>query len=70
MTAAAYEDGSDYMYRVNDDTQFSGPWLHDAVRVLSSFSPPNVGMVGPLCAEGNTLIMTHDFVHRTHLEIF
>lgn len=70
MTAAAYEDGSDYMYRVNDDTQFSGPWLHDAVRVLSSFSPPNVGVVGPLCAEGNTLIMTHDFVHRTHLDIF
>ena len=40
------------------------------VRVLGSFSPPNVGVVGPLCAEGNTLIMTHDFVHRTHLEIF
>ena len=29
------------MYRVNDDTQFSGPWIDEAVRVLRSFSPPN-----------------------------
>ena len=42
----------------------------DAVRALGGFSPPNVGVVGPYCAEGNTLILTHDFVHRTHLQIF
>ena len=29
-----------------------------------------MGVVGPLCAEGNTDIMTHDLVHRTHLLIF
>lgn len=27
MMAAAYEDGADYMYRVNDDTKFMGPWV-------------------------------------------
>ena len=70
MTAAAYEDGADYIYRVNDDTKFVGPWASSAVATLAAFSPPNVGVVGPLCAEGNTLIMTHDLVHRTHLAIF
>ena len=28
------------------------------------------GVVGPTCREGNTNILTHDLVHRTHLEIF
>ena len=70
MTAAAYEDGADYIYRVNDDTKFVGPWAASAVATLAAFEPPNVGVVGPLCAEGNTLIMTHDLVHRTHLMIF
>lgn len=27
-------------------------------------------MIGPVCHEGNTKILTHDLVHRTHLEIF
>ena len=39
MTSAAYEDGSDYMYRVNDDTMFSGPWLDDAARLAYGCSP-------------------------------
>ena len=29
-----------------------------------------MGVVGPYCREGNPAIMTHDMVHRTHLEIF
>ena len=33
------------------------------------FGPP-YGVVGPLCNQGNTLILTHDFTHRTHMEIF
>jgi hypothetical protein len=28
------------------------------------------GAVGPLCRQGNTKILTHDFTHRTHMEIF
>lgn len=71
MMAAAAEDGADYLYRVNDDTQFVTPgWVGAAVRTLRSFSPPNVGVVGPVCHEGNTRILTHDLVHRTHLDIF
>ena len=70
LQAAAYEDGADYMYRVNDDTKFVGPWADTAVHALGAFDPANVGVVGPICPEGNTLIMTHDLVHRTHLDIF
>lgn len=70
MMASAAEDGADYLYRVNDDTQFVSPWLADAVRTLRGYSPPNVGVVGPTCHEGNTRILTHDLVHRTHLTIF
>mmetsp|Transcript_13425 Transcript_13425/g.28949 ORF Transcript_13425/g.28949 Transcript_13425/m.28949 type:complete len:531 (+) Transcript_13425:342-1934(+) len=71
MMAAAYEDGADYLYRVNDDTMFDEPgWAQAAIVALQGLEPPNVGVVGPLCAEGNTRIMTHDLVHRTHLQIF
>ena len=70
MMAAAADDGADYLYRVNDDTQFQTSWLPQAVRTLRSYSPPNVGVVGPVCHEGNTRILTHDLVHRTHLQIF
>ena len=70
MMAAAAEDGADYLYRVNDDTQFVDAWVGRAVRTLRGYSPPNVGVVGPICHEGNTRILTHDLVHRTHLQIF
>lgn len=71
MMAAAAEDGADYLYRVNDDTEFvGGGWLVAAVSSLRGYSPPNVGVVGPVCREGNTKILTHDLVHRTHLHIF
>ena len=40
------------------------------MRQLAKFSPPNVGVVGPTCKEGNSRILTHDFVHKTHLHIF
>jgi hypothetical protein len=70
MMRAAYDDGADYLYRINDDTMMVGAWARTAVATLRGFSPPNVGVVGPTCAEGNANIMTHDLVHRTHLQIF
>jgi len=70
MMAAAVDDGADYLYRINDDTEFVTPWVVQAISTLRSYSPPNVGVVGPICREGNTRIITHDFVHRTHLAIF
>lgn len=48
-------------------------WAHKAVSLLSPQSSPvpNVGVVGPLCAQGaGRRILTHDFVHKTHLHIF
>ena len=50
--------------------RFVDPWVEPAIRSLRSYSPPNVGVVGPVCAEGNAKILTHDLVHRHHLSIF
>lgn len=62
-----FEDGAEYWYRVNDDTTFVTPnWIRDFTNVLAAFDPPNLGAVGPTCKQGNTAIMTYDFVHRTH----
>ena len=67
----AARTGAEYLVRLNDDTQIkSMSWLPLAVHQLSAYDPPNVGVVGPVCREGKTSILTHDMVHRTHLEIF
>jgi len=71
LCRATYEYGADYLVRVNDDTHFtSNGWITVATQQLTQYHPPNVGVVGPTCAQGNTDILTHDMVHRTHLEIF
>ena len=71
MMRSAYNDGAEYLVRINDDSEFvTSDWVSKAVAKLASYDPPNVGMVGPNCREGNTAIMTHDMVHRTHLDIF
>jgi hypothetical protein len=71
---AAYTSISppDYLVRVNDDTGFlTSRWITlAAAHLQNSYDPPNVGVVGPECAAGNTMILTHDFVHATHMEIF
>lgn len=64
LSAAAVADGADYVYRINDDTEFSTRWAHSLVSALKQLSPTNLGAVGPTCMEGNKKIMTHDFVHR------
>jgi len=71
MMRRAYFDGAEYLLRVNDDTEFvSQGWIELGVGALAAFKPKNVGVVGPTCHEGNTGILTHDMVHRTHLQIF
>lgn len=66
-----YEMGADYIVRVNDDTEFlSANWLELAIQTLQGFKPSNFGVVGPTCADGNVNILTHDMVHRTHLDMF
>eukprot|EP01068_Selenidium_serpulae_P015229 Selendium_serpulae@DN6188_c0_g2_i4.p1 len=71
MMAAMYDDGVDYMMRTNDDSEFvTRGWITDAIKVLKSYNPPNIGVVGPNHTGGNTVIITHDMVHRSHLNIF
>ena len=69
MARAAYELNAQYFYRVNDDTEFVSHWPSIFVKALHTLSPP-VGVVGPTCNQGNQKILTHDFVHRIHMEIF
>ena len=54
---------------MNDDTEFATPWAQAFVNVLQGLGPP-YGVVGPSCPEGNRNILTHDFTHRLHQEIF
>ena len=62
---------ADYFVRLNDDTQIiTNAWVQHAIAVLRLFHPPNIGVVGPTCNQGNTRILTHDMVHRTHFDIF
>jgi hypothetical protein len=69
LSKLAHDSGCDYIYRINDDTEFITPWTSAFVTALAAFSPPNIGTVGPVCHEGNTAIL-HDFVHCIHLDIF
>jgi hypothetical protein len=54
---------------VNDDTELIAHWPAIFVNALHSLSKP-FGVIGPTCKQGNNRILTHDFVHRTHMEIF
>ncbi len=68
---AAYLDNMEYYYRVNDDSFFNTPqWTEKFIAALREFNPPNVGVVGPDHTGGNEFILTHDFVHKTHLDVF
>lgn len=72
LSASAVADhGCDYLYRINDDTELITPnWAERFISALREFDPPNFGVVGPTCHQGNTDILTHDFVHRSHVELF
>ena len=69
MARAAYNEGADYFYRLNDDTELIDNWPTIFVNALNSLGKP-YGVVGPTCRQGNQKILTHDFVHRLHMEIF
>jgi hypothetical protein len=65
----AYLDGKRYFYRVNDDTvMISKNWTEFLIEALRNMKPPYVGVVGPVQKGKN--ILTYDFVHRTHVDIF
>jgi hypothetical protein len=67
----AYLDGTDFFYRLNDDTMLKTTnWTETFIDVLAQQNPPFVGVVGPTCGIEPADIISHDFVHRTHIEIF
>jgi len=67
----AYLDHVDYFYRINDDTKMqTGGWVEAFITALNRYNPPRIGVVGPKHTGGNTNILTYDFVHRTHVDIF
>ncbi|MDP1603027.1 MAG: hypothetical protein Q8M03_07150, partial [Legionella sp.] len=70
IALSAHADGADYFFRINDDTELKNHFTSKFIATLLSFNPPNLGVVGPLCRQGNTAILTHDFVHSTHIDIF
>ena len=70
MARAAVARGAEYVYRVNDDTQFVNLWARTLTRALAALEPRDVGAAGPACRQGKKSIMTHDFTHRTHMRIF
>ena len=71
MTHHAFSDGAEYLVCVNDATEFiTKGWISKGVESLLGYDPPNLGVVGPTCNEGNTRILTNDMVHRTHLKVF
>jgi hypothetical protein len=64
-------DNYDYYYRVNDDSLLETPgWLKAFSYALLHYNPSNVGVVGPTHSGGKEDILTYDFVHRTHIDIF
>lgn len=69
MARAAYAAGADFFYRINDDTELTTTWPKIFVSTLLSLGVP-YGVVGPNCDQGNQKILTHDFVHRVHMDIF
>ena len=68
MARRAYSLGADFFYRVNDDTEFRGHWPKAFTEALMS-QPPPYGVIGPASLTSNLVILTHDFVHRTHMDI-
>ena len=71
LVQRAIEMGADYVVRVNDDTEFlSSGWLSECIDRLQGFDPPNVGVVGPVSHGDAKDILTHDMIHKTHMEIF
>ena len=71
IAKVAYNDSMTYFVRINDDTEFvTKYWASAGIQTLRNYVPSNVGVVGPNCKHGNQHILTHDMVHRTHLDIF
>lgn len=74
MHVTSSNAGADYVFRVNDDTEIETVgWAGLMAARLASLRPSNLGVVGPSGrhdASQSRKMITHDFVHKTHLRIF
>lgn len=71
LVRIAFNDGADYFFQVNDDSVIvTKDWPAAFIGILVS-NPifPNLGVTGPVDTN-NDRILTHAFVHRTHINIF
>ncbi|CAH1780714.1 unnamed protein product [Owenia fusiformis] len=67
----AYLDNMPFFYRVNDDSVLlTEGWSEVFTETLSKYVPPYIGVVGPTHIGGNLKILTYDFTHKTHQDIF
>ncbi|CAM9836664.1 unnamed protein product [Scytosiphon promiscuus] len=71
LVQEAYDDGCDYFYQINDDTLINTPGWADFFTGTLRRNPlgRNVGVTGP-ADTNNRRILTHAFVHRTHIDVF
>jgi hypothetical protein len=69
---AAYLEGCQYVFRVNDDTEMPKhrEWTNIFIADLAARPIPNLGVVGPeFVMTSATPILSHDFTHWTHVAI-
>lgn len=67
----AYLDNITYFYRVNDDSSMTTrDWATKLVNRLKSYDPKFVGVTAPKHRGGAETILTYDFVHKTHIDIW
>lgn len=45
-------------------------WTESLIAALANHMPPNVGVAGPAHSGGKEDILTYDFTHKTHIEVF
>ena len=68
---AAYRDNFAYYYMLNDDTKIlSQHWTEALVNNLAQRKWPNFGVTGPRHFGDDRCVMTHNFVHKTHIDLF
>ncbi|CAD5123750.1 unnamed protein product [Dimorphilus gyrociliatus] len=67
----AYLDNVLYFYRINDDSvMITSDWTEKLISRLESYDPIMVGVTAPRHTGGAETILTYDFVHKTHIDIW
>ena len=67
----AYQENFEYYFMLNDDTILVLPgWTEALVNSLANQTLPNFGLVGPRHIGDYQAILTHNFVHKMHIDVF